>query len=64
MLSKRVCLASKYSGQWRKKQFMDSIPFPQIQMGFIVTYTNANFCSLRWLKPRHNLVNSFVPYGL
>ena len=35
MLSKRVCLSSQCSGQYRKKWFMDSISPPQIQMGFI-----------------------------
>ena len=38
---------------------------PQIQMGFIVTLKPClNLCSLRWLKPRRNLVNSFIQYGL
>ena len=65
MLSKRVCFASWYSGQWRKKLFMDSMSPPQIQIGFIVSLKPClNLCSLRWLKPRPNQVNSFIPYGL
>ena len=65
MLPKSVCFASQYSGQWRKKWFMDSMSPPQIQMGFIVSLKPClNVCSLKWLKPRRNLVNSFIPYGL
>ena len=38
---------------------------PQIQMGFIVSLKPClNLCSLRWLKPRRNLVNSFISYAL
>ena len=35
------------------------------RMGFTVSLKPClNFCLLRWLKPRHNLVNYFIPYGL
>ena len=34
-------------------------------MGFIVSLKAClNLCSLRWFKPRRNLVTSFIPYGL
>ena len=34
-------------------------------MGFIVSLKPClNLCSMRWLKPRRNLVNRFIPYGL
>ena len=63
MLSKRAGLASQYSGQWRKKWFMDSMSPPQIQMKLMVSLQPClNLCLLRWLKPRRNLVNSFIPY--
>ena len=65
MLAKKVGLASQYSGQIRKKWFMDSMSPPQIQMGFIIWLKPClNLCSVRWVIPRHNLVNSFIPYGL
>ena len=48
-----------------KKWFMDSMSPRQTQMGFIVSLKPClNFCLLRWLKPRRNLVNCFIPYGL
>ena len=38
---------------------------PQIQMAFILSLKPClNLFSMRWLKPRANLVNSFIPYGL
>ena len=44
---------------------MDSMSPAQIQMGFILSLKPClNLCSLRWLKPRRNLVNSFMLYGL
>ena len=44
---------------------MDSMSPAQMQMGFIVLLKPwLNLCSLRWLKPIHNLVNNFIPYGL
>ena len=65
MLSKRVFLASQYSGEWRQKGFMDSMSPPQIQIVFIASLKPClNLYSLRWLKLRRNLVNSFIPYGL
>ena len=65
MLSKRVFLASQYLGKWKKKWFIESMSPPKIQMGFIVSLKPClNLCSLRWLKPRQNLVNSFIPFWL
>ena len=44
---------------------MDSMSLAQIQMGFILSLKPClKLCSLRWLKPRRNLVNRFIPYGL
>ena len=65
MLPKRVCFASQYSRQWRKRWFIDSTSPPQKQMGFIMSLKPClNLCSLRILEPRSNLINSFIPYGL
>ena len=34
-------------------------------MGFILSLKPClKLCSLRWLQPRRNLVNRFIPYGL
>ena len=61
MLSKRVLLASQYSGQWRKKWFVDSMLPPQEQMGFIVSLKScSHLCSSRSLKPRSNLVKDTI----
>ena len=37
----------------------------QVQMEFTVSSTPyLDWCSLRWLKPRRSLVDSFIPHGL
>lgn len=42
-----------------------SLPLPQMQMGIVVSLKPClDLCSMRWFKPRRNLVNSFVPYRL
>ena len=52
-------------GIGERKEFIDSMSPSQIQMGFVVSLKPClNLCSLRWLKPRSNLVNSSIPYGL
>ena len=54
---------SIYDGE--ERWFIDSMSPPQMQIGFIVSLKPClNFCLLRWLKPRPNLVNSFISYEL
>ena len=44
-----------------KEMIFDSVAPPQIQMGFIISLKPClNLRSLRWLKPRRNLINSFI----
>ena len=51
--------------QWRKKCVVDSTKFPQPHKGFIAsTKLFWNLCSLRWLKPTHNLAKIFIPFVL
>ena len=42
MLSKRICFASQYSGQWRKKWFIDSMSPKQMPIGFIVSLAHVH----------------------
>ena len=61
MLSKRVYLAVLNSGQWRKKRFIDSMPPWQSLMRSTMSLKPCLYLwSLRWHKPRRNLVNSFI----
>ena len=47
------------------EMIFDSPSPPQIQRGFIVSLKPfLNWSLLRWLKPRPNLVSSFIPYKL
>ena len=51
--------------QWRKKCAVDSTKFAQRHKWFIAsTKLSRNLCFLRWLKPTHNLVKSFIPFAL
>ena len=48
--------------QRRKKWVVDSDSKLQEHSGFIVSWKLwLNLCSLRWLKPKHNLVRSLIP---
>ena len=58
-------LSSIKKRQWRKKWVADSISWPQLHKGFIVSWKLClNLCSLRWLRPSLSLVISLIPLGL
>ena len=62
---RRVCLSLIKKGQWRKKWVADSIFWPQLHKGFIVSWKLClNLCSLKWLRPSLSLVISLIPLGL
>ena len=65
ILFKKVCLGVWKLGQWRKKCVV-SVSLPQSHnTGFRVPWKQClNLWSQRWLRPGHNLVRSWIPYGL
>ena len=65
MVLRRVLLSLIKKGQWRKKWVADSISWPQLHKGFIVSWKLClNLCSLKWLRPSLSLVISLIPLGL
>ena len=62
---RRVRLSLIKKGQWRKKWVADSISWPQLHKGFIVSWRLClNLCYLKWLRPSLSLVISLIPLGL
>ena len=40
------------------------LKFPQRLKEFIASWLYRNLCSLRWLKPTHSIIKSFIPFAL
>ena len=65
ILFRRVNLSFMKIGQWSRRGVEFSISLPQRQIGLRQSWKLClNPCSWRWLKPKHNLVNSLIPLGL
>ena len=65
MILRKVDLSFEKLVQWRWKWADVSISLPQLQIGFIESWTLClNLCSRRWLKHNLNLVDNLTPLGL
>ena len=63
-LFQRVCLWFVKFEQWRKEWTVDSISFPQVHKGSILSWKLClNLCSFKWQKPTLRRVRSFSPNG-
>ena len=58
----RVSLSLMKRGQWSKKWVEDSICWPQLYEGFIVSWKLClNLCSVEWFRPSLGLVMNLLP---
>ena len=64
IVPRRVRFSLIKKGWWRKRWVADSIFWPQLHNGFVVSWKLClNLCSLKWLRPSLSLVIDLIPLG-